>query len=80
MTKTAQKTQGQNGTAVAMSPEIDLEAAQRAIDEAEQAKQQRFVIEYQRLCEAYGMEVWFRPTVTDDGRIGMIKAIRKAQQ
>jgi hypothetical protein len=77
MTKTKQKTQDQNGTAVA--PEIDLEAAQRAINEAERQKRQRYMIEVERLSQEYGYKLVPRPFLTDDGRTDAMIEVQKAK-
>lgn len=71
--KTIQKPEEQNGRA----QEIDLETARRQIAQAEQEHQKRYVTEYQRLCEAYGLQIWFQPTITNDGRINWIRTVKE---
>ena len=56
---------------------LDINAMKQALEQEEKRRAERFIIEYQRLCAEFGLEVWVHAYFGDDGRLIRERAVRK---
>ena len=56
---------------------LDINAMKQALEQEEKRQAERFIIEYQRLCAEFGLEVWLHAYFGDDGRLVRERTIRK---
>jgi hypothetical protein len=71
---TKQETQEQNGT----PQTLDLATAQQVIQAAEQQADERFFVEYKRLCEYHKRRIQMVPNgLNNDNSIRWVEAIKR---